>query len=184
MSKKNNIKSSNTVIHADITKENLVQALVGAKEAAEKDKINKRIEAKANWKITLGLRDDLSGIKKYWNEFSCIMKLLAFPKKYQNKNEALGTRFLMTAFLSFVFGLSELFCICFAVYQIYIVLSNKANLSLIPVALCSLLLILFSRFFRMARLEAEDLSNKESLYLVFTAVVSFIAMVFTVASPK
>ena len=95
------------------------------------------------------------------------MKLIPFPKKYQNKSDALGTRFLMTMFLSFVFGLTELVCVSYVGYRLYIDFFAKAYSNLFTDTIFEFLLILFSRFFRMARHEVEDLSNKESLYLVF-----------------
>lgn len=177
-------KKNKITIHTDhdVIKELLTQAFIDAQKATERDNTNRSIEAKAKWKTALGFRDDLSGIRKYWNELYCFMKLISFPKKYQNKSDALGTRFLMMMFLSFVFGLTELICVSYVGYRLYIDFFAKAYSNLLTDTMFGFLLILFSRFFRMARHEVEDLSNKESLYLVFTAVVSFIAMIFTVAS--
>jgi len=118
VSKKNNLKSR-AVIHSDITKEDLKQVIIDAKKAVEEDETSCKREANARWKAALGLRDDLSGYKKLLNDFSSVSKLLAFPKKYRNKNAAFGTRLLMTAFLEFVFLLAEMFCWFFAVYVFF-----------------------------------------------------------------
>lgn len=164
--------NQNDVVHIDY--DELAKAMIKAQEEVKQHEEQEKKENHKKWQQKLGVKNPPTRL----NNFCCGLKLFIFPKKYYSDNMN-GTEFLMSTFVSVSFWLIEWF-----LYLMIIVgICNKVYLTMkIGFIIYLLGFLIFARIFRMARIEIDNLKDDNKIISIFSAVITFIAMVFTVIS--
>lgn len=183
ISSKNSIKTinnQNDVVHIDY--DELAKAMIKAQEEVKQHEEQEKKENHKKWQQKLGIKDPPTKLNDFW----CGLKLFIFPKKYYSDNMN-GTEMLMSTFMTTLFGIVEyglyfisimfLFVFGWAIYSKQMVI--QIGLLLI---LLFIFCIFFGRIFRMAKIEVDNLKDNDKIISIFSAVVTFIAMVGTLLS--
>jgi hypothetical protein len=187
MSRKNkNSKSNNNICNQNnnlsIDYDKLAKAIVKAQDEANQIKQKEKDKAHKEWQKKIGIKNPPTKM----NTFLCGLKLFLFPKKYYSYNMN-GTEMLMSMFLSAIFSMIEyvlyMFGIIFLLVFGYVIYSNQITISNAALLILSFVFcVFFGRIFRIARIEVDNIKDDNKIISIFSAVVTFIAMVGTIIS--
>lgn len=177
-------QQNKVIIYSELSQEELIQAIVNAQFQIENNKEEERRKAKEEWRKKVGYREDLGKVRTFSNRVGCLFRLLVFPEKYADENDVKGTVGLMILFLSEIFWFAEICCFVLPIgYIIYSFVKFDLDVSKVLLYLISaIFFIMLSRLFRLSRYEVENLKDNNYIFMIFTAVVTFIAMLFTVVA--
>lgn len=183
--------SKETVINTDLSKDELVKAIVEAYEQIENNKELRRQKEKTEWLEKLGLGRKSSSqnkivkaLQNIFYDITDISKLL-FIKK-ENILEGAVTTNLMRMVLSLLFGTLTLFLyfctLVWAAQGASMILSDTDTATAIGHIAFAVAAFLFARIFRIAALEAEYMKDREFLVATFAGVTSFAAVIVSVVA--
>ena len=182
----NNIKELNLEIDYD----KLAEAIVKAKQIEEENESKKKEENLAIWRKNTGIKshEDKKGIIKMifvtCNRIKATARVLFYPKKKKLYNSMTGAfmQGLTTAF----FNIIKLFLwVLSAGFILSIFFHGEVEftiLNCIESVGRALLAFLLAGIFRLMAIETEQLTDRERILGIFTAVVSVVPMIESVIS--
>lgn len=174
--------ANNIVFNIDY--DELAKAIVKARNIEKVEEEKYRKEKKAEYRKKIGFKEDGNKIALFFNHFWCSLKLLICPKKYIDISELRANYAIMSTFLTILYFIIESILIIISLAGlIALILPSFAvaiKFEVITGIPYTVLALLFSRIFHIARIELDNLNNKEQLYAVFSAMVSFVALVVAI----
>lgn len=193
--KKNSEKKQSTPTHinvvsgqmsADELQHMIANAIMEAEDMKAKREADKKEAELAEWHKVIGYDKSKTGIAKVWNGFSSTIKAMFVPKKYI-KGDRTSTALIQLLLKS---CFQVLRCICSILMLLLIVtIPLSFTSSLIPrlnwsqivfCVLMSILMLMISRLFRIASIEAEKMEDRNNLYGLFASIASIISIVIAV----
>lgn len=177
----NNIDSVNVEIDYDKLAEAIVKALKKEKEQLDKEKQ----ESFNEWRKSLGYKDysDKRGFVKliytFGNRFLFVLRLMFISKK--RKIETSFSATLLQTVLVGVFNVlkygtlfSSFLLVVFMFYHPSIIWKNYYYFILFGLSIVS---FVYSRIFRIVSIEIDQMSDKEQILSLFTAVIALVPLV-------
>ncbi len=193
--KKNKINKQSTQICVDIVQKEvpsdelqhmIANAIMEAEDMKAKREADRKAEELAEWHKAIGYDKSKTGIAKVWNGFSSTVKVMFVAKKYI-KGDRASTAFIQLLLKS---CFQVLRCICSILMLLLIAtIPLSFTSSLIPrlnwsqivfCVLMSILMLMISRLFRIASIEAEKMEDRNNLYGLFASIASIISIVIAV----
>ena len=182
----NNIQELNLEIDYD----KLAQAIVKAKQIEEENAAKKKAADLEEWKKSLGVNkhEDKKGIKKkiyvFCNNVKVFFNLIFFSKKKKVRVSMTGA--FMQSITAAFFHLIKvmLWILSLAFISVCIYHGNMAFSLLNYVYYIGFAIIAFmlASIFRLMAIEAEQITERERVLGVFTAVMSVIPMIETIVT--
>lgn len=182
----NNIKELNLEIDYD----KLAQAIVKAKQIEEENLAEKKAADLEEWKRSLGVNkhEDKKGIKKkiyvFCNNVKVFFNLILFSKKKKVRVSMTGA--FMQSITAAFFHLIKvmLWILSLAFISVCIYHGNMAFSLLNYVYYIGFAIIAFmlASIFRLMAIETEQITDRERVLGIFTAVMSVIPMIETIVS--
>ena len=182
----NNIQELNLEIDYD----KLAQAIVKAKQIEEQNAAEKKAADLEEWKISLGVNkhEDKKGIKKkiyvFCNNVKVFFNLIFFSKKKKVRVSMTGA-FMQSITATFFHVIKVmLWILSLAFISVCIYHGNMAFSLLNYVYYIGFAIISFmlASIFRLMAIETEQITERERVLGVFTAVMSVIPMIKTIVS--
>lgn len=189
-----NDNAQNKIV-VDIDYEKLADAIVHASHKIEQEKEEKLQEEqsiqKNNWELALKCKR-YNGTNVFHKIFDCLTRpfrtiwgILTFRKKdatFENATYALFrmcNEYLLASY-QYLFYFLTLCCgICILGYD---VVSQYVNIGIGVYISFLVLFLIIAQTIRIAKLEAMNSQNKETIKIIFDSIVSFTAMVFAIAA--
>lgn len=189
-----NIASQNSLT-AEEMKNIIVEAMLEVEKRKSQDEIAKQEKEFEERKEILGIKDYIGDdkirfrrVKQFFNVFYVFFKLSFIPKKKIKGNWA--TIVLLKFFLKMFFNIAMFgFTVFSILLLLYIPLQyfvdSISTLSLLEcvsnISLASLLFI-FSRLFRVASVEIDNIDDRNYLFGVFASITSIVSIIIAVVS--
>lgn len=182
----NNIQELNLEIDYD----KLAQAIVKAKQIEEENVAKKKAADLEEWKRSLGVNkhEDKKGIKKkiyvFCNNVKVFFNLIFFSKKKKIRVSMTGA--FMQSITAAFFHLIKvmLWILSLAFISVCIYHGNMA-FSLLNYVYCigfAIIAFMLASIFRLMAIETEQITDRERVLGIFTAVMSVIPMIETIVS--
>ena len=171
---------------ADELQHMIANAIMEAEDIKAKREADKKEAELAEWHKVIGYDKSKTGIAKVWNGFSSTVKAMFVPKKYI-KGDRTSTALIQLLLKS---CFQVLRCICSILMLLLIAtIPLSFTSSLIPrlnwsqivfCVLMSILMLMISRLFRIASIEAGKMEDRNNLYGLFASIASIISIVIAV----
>lgn len=171
---------------ADELQHMIANAIMEAEDIKAKREADKKEAELAEWHKVTGYDKSKTGIAKVWNEFSSTIKTMFVPKKYIKGDRA--STALIQLLLKSCFQVLRWIC-SFIIFLFIVAIPLSFTSSLIPrlnwfqIVFCVLMsipMLMISRLFRIASIEAEKMEDRNNLYGLFASIVSIISIVIAV----
>lgn len=182
----NNIKEVNLEIDYD----KLAEAIVKAKQIEEENATNKKAEELAAWRKSIGVNnhEDKKGIIKaifvIFNCFKVFTKIMFYPKKKKLYNSMTGAfmQGLTTAFFNII---KWCLWVLSAAFVLSMFFHGEVEFTILDYFACvgrAILAFAVAGIFRLMAIETEQLTDRERILGIFTAVVAVIPMIESIVS--
>lgn len=166
----------------------IANAIVEAEEIKAQKEENHRKKVLAEWHKTIGYKEHENGFKQFCNYVYVFIKILFLPKKDIKGNTASSV--LLILFIELFFGLMKWISLLLAILLLvcFPILYFMGNISQFPWQLYSycvplaLLAFIFSRLFRMAGIEIDNLNDRNYLFGLFASITSFVSIIIAVVA--
>lgn len=171
---------------ADELQHIIANAIMEAEDLKAKREAEKKEAELAEWHKIIGRDKSKKGIAKAWNAFTSAIKMIFVSKKYI-KGDRVSTAIiqgLLQLCFQFLNG------ICFVFMLLFIASIPLSFISpLIPglnwsqivfYVLMAIFMLIISRLFRIASIEAEKMEDRNNLYGLFASVASIVSIVIAV----
>ncbi|MCM1006326.1 MAG: hypothetical protein NC485_00050 [Ruminococcus flavefaciens] len=179
----------NPIIKPDINYEQLADSIAKAitkvKEKEIKEAEKKKEEELKEWHETIGLKEYPTNEKwvkrvyhKFLNNLKCFKAFIFYKKEYV-KTPVMSFEF-MRMIISGFYGLLQIALLFIGMILIIGAFISRDNM--IGNIITGIFILFFSAFFRIARLEIECTDNKEMLNMIFSALISFVSIVISIAA--
>ena len=182
----NNIQELNLEIDYD----KLAEAIVKAKQIEEENATKKKAEELAAWRKSIGINnhDDKKGIIKivsvFFNRLKVSTKIIFYPKKKKLYNSMTGA--FMQGISTAFFNLIKWFLwLLSAAFILSIFLHGEVEFTILDYITCvgrAILAFVVAGIFRLMAIETEQLTDRERILGIFTAVVAVIPMIESIVS--
>ena len=182
----NNIQELNLEIDYD----KLAEAIVKAKQIEEENATKKKAEELAAWRKSIGINnhDDKKGIIKtvsvFFNRLKVSTKIIFYPKKKKLYNSMTGA--FMQGITTAFFNLIKWFLwLLSAAFILSIFLHGEVEFTILDYITCvgrAILAFVVAGIFRLMAIETEQLTDRERILGIFTAVVAVIPMIEIIVS--
>lgn len=164
----------------------IAKAIVEAEETKAQNEENRQKKALAEWHKTIGYKEHKSKFKHFCNEVKVFIKILFLHKKDIKGN--IASSVLLKSFIMLFFWLMKLCSLLFAIFLIgyFPIQYFMGNISQFPwqLYLCcvplALLTFTFSRLFRMAGIEIDNLDDRNYLFGLFASITSLVSIIIAV----
>ena len=164
----------------------IVNAIMEAEDMKAKREADKKAEELAEWHKVIGYDKSKTGIAKVWNGFSSTVKAMFVSKKYIKGDRA--STALIQLLLKYCFQVlrgicSILMLLLIATIALSFTSSSIPRLNWSQIVFCvlmSILMLMISRLFRIASIEAEKMEDRNNLYGLFASIASIISIVIAV----
>ena len=182
----NNIKELNLEIDYD----KLAEAIVKAKQIEEKNEANRKALELKEWERSIGVNkhDDKKGIKKrifvFFNSIKVIFKLLFFSKKKKIGVSMTGTfmKGITAVFFHVVKVMLWILSLAFISVCIYHGNMTFGFLNYVYYIGFAIIAFVLASIFRLMAIETEQITERERVLGIFTAVMSVIPMIEIIVS--
>lgn len=164
----------------------IANAIVEAKKIKTQKEEEHRKAYLAEWHKTIGYKEHENRFKQLCNYVYVFIKILFLPKKDIKGDTA--SSILLKLFIEFFFWImkwvSLLLAILLLVY--FPIQYFMGNISQFPRQLysycvpISLIVFIFSRLFRMAGIEIDNLNDRNYLFGLFASITSFVSIIIAV----
>ena len=172
-------------IKIDIDYNELAKSLIKTQEEISNIKQQEKESDLQKWKDSLNIKDYPNNpIKQFLNDVQYVWKIIMHPKEY-HANRISGTKLFMNMFLTGFFKILEVLFYIGCIVEYTLLITSILKHELIWIILCGFALIgtfFFARFFNITVLEIDEINDENKLTTLFSAVATFIAMVFTIVS--
>lgn len=171
---------------ADELQHMIANAIMEAEDMKAKREADRKAEELAEWHKIIGRDKSKKGIVKAWNVFTSAIKMIFVSKKYI-KGDRVSTAIiqgLLQLCFQFLNG------ICFVFMLLFIASIPLSFISpLVPglnwsqivfYVLMAIFMLIISRLFRIASIEAEKMEDRNNLYGLFASIASIISIVIAV----
>lgn len=153
----------------------ITNALLAVEDAKEQKAKEQKEQDRKEWEETVGKNP----IKRFF-------KILFLPKKHIKGDKT--TFVLLKMFIEMFFGLAKILTLLFSVFAIvYIplqyVIDAIPNMSIgqnVILGLYAILSFLFSRMFRMASIEVDNIEDRSLLFGIFASITSIVSIVVAI----
>ena len=182
----NNIQELNLEIDYD----KLAEAIVKAKQIEEENATKKKAEELAAWRKSIGVNnhEDKKGIIKaifvIFNRLKVFTKIIFYPKKKKLYNSMTGA--FMQGITTTFFNLIKWFLwLLSAAFILSIFLHGEVEFTILDYITCvgrAILAFVVAGIFRLMAIETEQLTDRERILGIFTAVVAVIPMIESIVS--
>lgn len=171
---------------ADELQHMIANAIMEAEDMKAKREADRKAEELAEWHKAIGYDKSKTGIAKVWNGFSSTVKAMFVAKKYIKGDRA--STALIQFLLKSCFQVLRWTC-SFIMFLFIVAIPLSFTSSLIPrlnwsqivfCVLMSILMLMISRLFRIASIEAEKMEDRNNLYGLFASIASIISIVIAV----
>ena len=177
----NNIQELNLEIDYD----KLAEAIVKAKQIEEENATKKKAEELAAWRKSIGINnhDDKKGIIKtvsvFFNRLKVSTKIIFYPKKEKLYNSMTGAfmQVITTAFFNLIKWFLWLLSAAFVLSMFF---HGEIEFTIMDYIACvcrAILAFVVAGIFRLMAIETEQLTDRERILGIFTAVVAIIPMI-------
>lgn len=164
----------------------IANAIIEAEEIKAQKEEEKRKAALAEWHNIVGYKEYQNKIKQFFNNVKTFTKILFLPKKYIKGDRA--STILLKSVISLFFGLMKWCSLTLAVLLIAFVPAQylMQNISVLPwyqnvlFILFGVLAFVFSRLFRMAGIEMDNLDDRNYLFGLFASITSLVSVIIAV----
>ena len=174
-----------TIIHNEIDYDKLAEAIVRAKRLEEESAAEGKTAELEEWQKSLGVNnhEDKKGlVKKIFcvcNRLKVIWKMMFISKRKHIATSPTSAflQGLVAAFFVLIQWLLTMFALCFLVTIAY---HPNHPFGIGEYVICislALLSFMLSRIFRLIAIEIEQMSDREKILGVFTAIVTVISLV-------
>lgn len=180
------INATSGQMSADELQHMIANAIMEAEDMKAKREADKKAEELAEWRKVIGYDKSKTGIAKVWNGFSSTVKAMFVAKKYIKGDRA--STALIQLLLKSCFQVLRWIC-SFIMFLFIVAIPLSFTSSLIPrlnwfqivfCVLMSILMLMISRLFRIASIEAEKMEDRNNLYGLFASIASIISIVIAV----
>ena len=164
----------------------IANAIMEAEDMKAKREADRKAEELAEWHKAIGYDKSKTGIAKVWNGFSSTVMAMFVPKKYINGDRtstALIQLLLNSCFQVLRFICSILMLLLIVTIPLSFTSSLIPRLNWSQIVFCilmSILMLMISRLFRIASIEAEKMEDRNNLYGLFASIASIISIVIAV----
>jgi len=184
------LQSVNINLSENMSREEIQHMIACAIIEAEEIKAQKEEEehkiAVEKWQSKIGYKEYNNKRQQFFNDIKVFRNILFLPKK-----DIEGVRIsimLLKSVLSIFFGLMKWCSLIVGIFvivylPIQCVTGNIKQLSCLTVIFCILFFILafiFSRLFRIADIEIENLEDRNYLFCLFTSITSFVSIIVAI----
>lgn len=179
-----------TIVNNEIDYDKLAEAIVKAKQIEEENAAKKKAADLEEWKKSIGenKHEDKKGIKKkffvFFNNIKVFFNLIFFSKKKKIRVSMTGA--FMQSITAIFFHLIKvmLWVLSFAFVSVSIYHGNMAFGFLDYVYYIGFAIIAFmlASIFRLMAIETEQITERERVLGIFTAVMSVIPMIEIIVS--
>ena len=182
----NNIQELNLEIDYD----KLAESIVKAKQIEEENSAKKKTEELASWRKSIGIKnhEDKKGIKKNFfvccNRIKVFFKLLFFSRKEKLHSSMTGAfmQSLTAAFFSAIKWILWILSIAFIGVSISHGNMLFGLLDYVYYIGFALIAFMLGGIFRLMAIETEQITDRERVLGIFTAVMSVIPMIEIIVS--
>lgn len=186
----NPLQSTNINLPENMNAEEMQHIIACAIVEAEEIKAQKEEEQRkatlAEWHNTIGYKEHENKFKRFCNEAHVFIKVLFLPKKDIKGN--IASSVLLKSFIMLFFWLMKLCSLLFAIFLIgyFPIQYFMGNISQFPwqLYLCcvplAILTFIFSRLFRMAGIEIDNLDDRNYLFGLFASITSLVSIIIAV----
>ena len=182
----NPLQSVNISLPANMSAEEMQHLIANAIIEAEDIKAQKEEAALAEWHNIVGYKKYKNKMKQFFNDVKAFTKILFLPKKYIEGDRA--STILLKSVISLFFGLMKWCSLIIAILLIALVPAQylMQNIAVLPwyqnVLFISfgVLAFIFSRLFRMAAIEIDNLDDRNYLFSLFTSITSLVSIIIAV----
>lgn len=182
----NNIQELNIEIDYD----KLADAIVKAKQIEEENATKKKAEELAAWRKSIGINnhDDKKGIIKtvsvFFNRLKVSTKIIFYPKKKKLYNSMTGAfiQGITTAFFNII---KWCLWVLSAAFVLSMFFHGEVEFTILDYITCvgrAILAFVVAGIFRLMAIETEQLTDRERILGIFTAVVAVIPMIESIVS--
>lgn len=181
----NPLQSTNINLPENMNAEEMQHIIACAIVEAEEIKAQKEEEQRkatlAEWHNTIGYKEHENKFKRFCNEAHVFIKVLFLPKKDIKGN--IASSVLLKSFIMLFFWLMKLCSLLFAIFLIGYFMGNISQfpwqlyLCCVPLAI---LTFTFSRLFRMAGIEIDNLDDRNYLFGLFASITSLVSIIIAV----
>ena len=182
----NNIQELNLEIDYD----KLAQAIVKAKQIEEENAAKKKAADLEEWKKSLGVNghEDKKGIKKKFfvicNDVKVFFNLIFFSKKKEVRVSMTGA-FLQSITAVFFHAIKIMLWILSLLFIIVCFYHKNIDFGILNYLYCitfAIIAFVLASIFRLMAIEIEQITDRERVLGIFTAVMSVIPMIETIVS--
>lgn len=164
----------------------IANAIIEAEEIKAQKEEEKRKAALAEWHNIVGYQEYKNKIKQFFNHLKAFIKILFLPKKYIEGDRA--STILLKSVISLFFGLMQCCSLILAILLIAFVPAQYLiqNIDVLPwyqnmlYILFGILAFVFSRLFRMAGIEIDNLDDRNYLFGLFASVTSLASIIIAI----
>lgn len=177
-------------INLEIDYDKLAEAIVKAKQIEEDNATKKNAEDLAAWRRSIGKKDheDKKGLMKkifvVCNRIKVSTKIIFYPKKKKLYNSMTGA--FMQGITTAFFNLIKWFLwLLSAAFILSIFLHGEVEFTILDYITCvgrAILAFVVAGIFRLMAIETEQLTDRERILGIFTAVVAVIPMIESIVS--
>ena len=174
----------------EIDYDKLAEAIVKAKQIEEENAARKKSEELEAWRKSIGVNnhEDKKGIIKsiflIFNRIKVSTKILFYPKKKKLYNSMTGA-FMQVITTTFFNIVKWCLWISSAAFIFSMFLHGDVEFTIIDYVACigrALLAFMVAGIFRLMAIETEQLTDRERILGIFTAVVAVIPMIESIVS--
>lgn len=177
-------------LNLEIDYDKLAEAIVKAKQIEEENATKKKAEELAAWRRSIGKKDheDKKGLMKkifvVCNRIKVSTKIIFYPKKKKLYNSMTGA--FMQGITTAFFNLIKWFLwLLSAAFILSIFLHGEVEFTILDYITCvgrAILAFVVAGIFRLMAIETEQLTDRERILGIFTAVVAVIPMIESIVS--
>lgn len=164
----------------------IANAIIEAEEIKAQKEEEKRKAALAEWHNIVGYQEYKNKIKQFFNHLKAFIKILFLPKKYIEGDRA--STILLKSVISLFFWFMQYCSLILAILLIAFVPAQylMQNIAVLPwyqnvlFILFGVLAFVFSRLFRMAGIEIDNLDDRNYLFGLFASVTSLASIIIAI----
>ncbi|MDE6208262.1 MAG: hypothetical protein K2M73_01145 [Lachnospiraceae bacterium] len=161
-------------------------AIVEAEEIKTQKAEEQRKATLIEWRDKIGYREYKNKFKQFFNEVKVFIKVLFLPKKHIEGNRA--SEILLKLFIALFFWIMKCCSLILSILLIALVPAQyiMQNITVLPwyqnmlYIFYGVLAFVFSRLFRMAGIEIDNLDDRNYLFGLFASITSFVSIIIAV----
>lgn len=161
-------------------------AIVEAEEIKAQKEEEQRKAALLEWHKIIGYKENENKLKNFLNKIKVFLKILFLPKKHIEGDRA--SIILLKSFIALFFWIMKWCSLLFVIFLIgcFPIQYIRGSISEFPWQLYSycipfaFLAFIFSRLFRMAGIEIDNLDDRNYLFGLFASITSLVSIIIAV----